>query len=74
LSDADEMGYLVVIESANGNFSGYSPDVPGCVATGKTRDECAANMREALAFHLEELRRDGEQPPEARTTAQYVSV
>jgi predicted RNase H-like HicB family nuclease len=70
----DEMAFLVVIEKANGNFSAYSPDVSGCVSTGKTREECAENMREALRLHLEELRRDGEPLPESRSTAEYVNL
>lgn len=40
--------YLVVIEKANGNYSAYAPDLPGCVATGKTIEEVKARMREAI--------------------------
>lgn len=69
-----EMGFLVVIEKASANFSGYLPDVPGCVTTGRTRVECAANMREALRGHLMELRLDGEPVPRPETTAEYVSL
>ena len=43
----------MVIEDADGNYGAYSPDLPGCVATGATREEVEANMREALMFHLE---------------------
>jgi predicted RNase H-like HicB family nuclease len=66
--------YLVVIESAPHNFSAYSPDLPGCIATGKTREETLQNMREAIAFHLEGLREDGELIPPATSTAEYVAV
>lgn len=55
--------YLVVIEKADANFSAYSPDLPGCVATGATREEAEERMREAIAFHLEGLREDGHPPP-----------
>ena len=50
--------YLVVVEKANDNYSAYSPDLPGCVATGDTREEAEANMREAIRFHLEGHRED----------------
>jgi len=46
--------YLIVVESGKRNFSAYSPDVSGCVTTGKTLDETLAHMREALTFHLED--------------------
>lgn len=66
--------YLVVIEQANGNLSAYSPDLPGCVATGKTRAEVELNMREAIQMHIEGLREDGLPVPEPTTSAEYVSV
>ena len=59
--------YLVVIEQANGNLSAYSPDLPGCVATGKTRAEVEANMRAAIQMHIEGLREDGLPIPEPTT-------
>lgn len=70
---ADEHSYLVVIHDAGGNFSAHAPDVLGCAATGRTVDECEANMREALAFHFESLREDGEPVP-APTIAAAVFV
>lgn len=45
--------FLAVIEKANGNYSAYSPDLPGCVATGKTREDAERNMREAMLMHVE---------------------
>lgn len=66
--------YLVIIERAPHNFAAYSPDLPGCIATGKTREETLQNMREAIAFHLEGLREDGEPIPPATSTAEYVAV
>jgi len=68
------MKYLIVIEPTATGFSAYSPDVPGCVSTGATRDECEANMREAIDFHLEGLREEGEKIPEARSSAAFVDV
>ncbi len=66
--------YLVVIEQAGGNLSAYSPDLPGCVATGKTRDEVEVNMREAIRMHLDGLKEDGLPIPEPSATAEYVAV
>jgi predicted RNase H-like HicB family nuclease len=66
--------YLVVIEQANGNLSAYSPDLPGCVATGKTRAEVETNMRAAIQMHIEGLREDGLPIPEPTTSAEYVIV
>ena len=57
------MSYLIVIEWADINFSAYCPDLPGCVSTGATREECERNMREAMEFHLDGLREDGEPIP-----------
>ena len=59
--------YLVIIEEADGNYSAYAPDLPGCVATGRTREETEERMREAIAFHLEGLREDGMPAPDTRT-------
>ena len=50
------MRYAIVIEKANGNLSAYVPDLPGCVATGKTPKEVNANIRDAIRFHLDGLR------------------
>lgn len=44
--------FLVVIEKANNNYSAYSPDLPGCVATGATREEAEKNMYEAIEMHI----------------------
>lgn len=48
-----KMKYLIIIERTNTGFSAYSPDVPGCIATGETEAETKANMADAIAFHLE---------------------
>ena len=66
--------YLIVIEPTDTGFSSYSPDVPGCASTGRTREEVEANMREAIAFHLDGLREDGKPLPSAHTIASYVEV
>ena len=65
--DVDQ--YLIVIESGARNYSAYAPDVPGCVATGRTVEECEREMREALVFHFEGLREFGEPIPEPTIAA-----
>lgn len=66
--------FLVVVEKAVNNYSAYSPDLPGCVATGKTIDETTANMREAVKMHIEGLLEDNLPVPEPQSCAEYVSV
>lgn len=66
--------FLVVIEDAGKNLSAYSPDLPGCVATGKTREETEKNMYEAIQMHLEGLREDGLPIPTSQSFAEYVVV
>ena len=68
------MKYAVVIEKAENNYSAYVPDLPGCVATGKTKGDVTRNVREAIAFHIEGLREDGLPVPEPRTSAEFVDV
>ncbi len=65
--------YLIVIEGDEAtNFSAYSPDLPGVVATGATREECEAQMREAIAFHIEGLGDHGDVVPAPASTGAYV--
>ena len=66
--------YLVVIEKAENNYSAYSPDLPGCVAAGETKEETLRLMREAIARHLEGLREDGLPIPPPSTSADYIAV
>ena len=66
--------YLVIIETAEKNYSAYSPDLPGCVATGATKEETLQRMREAIAMHLEGLREDGLPVPPPSTSAEYLAV
>ena len=68
------MKYLIVIEPTNTGFSAYSPDLPGCVSTGATRQECESNMREAMELHLDGLREEGEAVPQPATSAAFVDV
>lgn len=68
------MKYAVVIERAGNNYSAYVPDLPGCVATGKTREEVETQIREAVQFHLEGMREDGEVVPEPSSQVEYIDV
>ena len=68
------MKYAVVIEEAAGNYSAYVPDLPGCVATGATVAEVEAEIRDAIAFHLEGLREDGLPIPAATSRVEYVEL
>jgi predicted RNase H-like HicB family nuclease len=66
--------YLILIEPTASGFSAYSPDLPGCVATGSTRAQVEQNMRDAVEFHLEGLHESGEPVPPPSTFAAYVEV
>lgn len=68
------MKYLIVIEETATGFSAYSPDVPGCVASGSTRDEIEREMKDAIAFHLDGLKEEGLELPEPHTSSSYVEV
>lgn len=66
--------FLIIIEKANGNYSAYSPDVPGCVATGSTREEAEQNMHEAIELHVKGLTEDNLPIPKSESLAEYVAV
>ena len=68
------MRYAVVIEKAQGNFSAYVPDLPGCVATGATISEVESQVREAIEFHLDGMREDGIRIPPAVSRVEYVEI
>ncbi|MBA2441748.1 MAG: type II toxin-antitoxin system HicB family antitoxin [Rubrobacter sp.] len=66
--------FLIVFEKADQNWAAYSPDLPGCVATGGTREETEDNMREAVRFHVEGLREEGMEVPEGHSFAEVFAV
>ncbi|WP_295404509.1 type II toxin-antitoxin system HicB family antitoxin [uncultured Thiocystis sp.] len=68
------MRYAIVIERAGDNYSAYAPDLPGCVATGRSVEETEREMRDAIAFHLEGLREDGLPPPIPESRVDYIEV
>jgi predicted RNase H-like HicB family nuclease len=66
--------YLIVIERSDTGYSAYSPDVPGCVSTGRTAAAVRRHMREALALHLEGMRSEGEPIPVPTSRSSYIEV
>ena len=66
--------YLYVIEPTATGFSAFVPDLPGCVATGATREAAEMEVREAIEFHVAGLRDEGMHVPESFTFAGYVDV
>jgi predicted RNase H-like HicB family nuclease len=68
------MRYAVVIEKADGNYSAYVPDLPGCVATGETVAAVESEIRDAIRFHIDGLRADGQPVPAPTSIADYVDT
>ena len=68
------MRYAIIIEEGENNYSAYVPDLPGCVSTGDTLEEAKAEIAEAIAFHLEGMRKDGLPIPPPTSKADYVDI
>ena len=68
------MRYAMIIEKGERNFSAYVPDLPGCIATGKTLEEVKRRMSEAVELHLRGMREDGLPVPEPTSLADYVEA
>lgn len=68
------MKYAVVIEKANSNYSAYVPDLPGCIATGKTIKAVEIEIRNAIELHLEGMKKDGQMIPSPSSAVEYVEV
>ena len=66
--------YAVIFERTERNWAAYVPDLPGCVATGRTRADVERRIRSAIELHLEGMREDGVAPPKPTTTAGHVDV
>jgi len=66
--------FLVVIEKANDNYSAYAPDLPGCVATGKTVEEVERNMHEAIEMHVRGLLEDNLLIPSSQALSEYMAI
>jgi predicted RNase H-like HicB family nuclease len=68
------MQYAAVIERSISGYGAYLPDLPGCVAVGKTREEVVSLIREAVDLHLQLMREQGDEIPEATSTVELVEV
>lgn len=68
------MRYAIVIEQANGNYSAYAPDLPGCIATGNSVAALEIEMERAIAFHIAGMREDGQPVPLPASTVRYIDV
>jgi predicted RNase H-like HicB family nuclease len=68
------MKYLIILEPTDTGFSAYSPDVPGCITTGKTKVETERNMREAIELHLDGMREEGLELPKPGAEVGFVDV
>ena len=66
--------FLIVVEKTDGNYSAYLPDLPGCVATGETREEVERNIHEAVKMHVRGLEEDGLPVPKSQSFAEYIAV
>jgi len=68
------MRYAIVIEKAEGNYSAFVPDLPGCVATAATIADVETEIRDAIRFHIEGLKSDGLEVPHPTSLAEYVEA
>jgi predicted RNase H-like HicB family nuclease len=68
------MRYAVIIEEGENSFGAYVPDLPGCAAVAETKEEVMRLIHEAIDFHIEGLREDGQPVPEASSSVEYVEV
>lgn len=68
------MKYIFVLEPTSTGFSAYVPDLPGCVSTGRTREETERNLQEAVEFHLDGMREDGTPIPVPSTQSGHIEV
>ena len=66
--------YLIVIEQTDTGYASYSPDLAGCVSTGKTHEEAEQNMREAIEFHVDGLGEEGYPVPEPQASSSYIEL
>ena len=68
------MEYVAIIGKTGNGYGAHVPDLPGCIAVGDTREETVELIREAIRYHLELMREDGDPIPEASTRAELVEV
>ena len=68
------MRYAVIVEEGENSFGAYVPDLPGCAAVGETREEVLQLIQEAIEFHIEGLREDGQPVPEPTSSIEYIEI
>jgi predicted RNase H-like HicB family nuclease len=68
------MQYLVVVEKGPSSYGAHVPDLPGCIAVGETKEEVLSLIREAIEFHLEDLKHEGRPIPSPASTSELVEV
>jgi predicted RNase H-like HicB family nuclease len=68
------MKYVVIVEEGENSFGAYVPDLPGCVAAADTKEEVLELIQEAIEFHIEGLREDGQPIPERSSSIEYIEV
>ena len=68
------MKYAVIIEKGEDGYGAYVPDLPGCIAAGETREEVKKLIREAIEFHIEGLREDGQAVPNPASSIEFIEV
>ena len=68
------MKFLIVVEKAKSGYSAYSPDLPGCAATGSTRARAVSRMQSAIRFHLDGLRAEGQRVPSPKSFSTYIEI
>ena len=68
------MRYAVIVEEGENSFGAHVPDLPGCVAVAETREEVLKLIQEAIEFHLQGLREDGQPIPQPSSSVEYVDV
>jgi predicted RNase H-like HicB family nuclease len=66
--------YAIIIEKSKKNYSAYSPDLPGCVATGATIRQTLSRMKSAIKFHLEGLKKEGAEIAAPSTRVEYIDI
>ena len=68
------MKYAVIIEKSEGSYGAYVPDLPGCIAAGESEDEVKQLIQEAIEFHIEGLKENGEPVPEPTSKIEFIEV
>lgn len=68
------MRYTVILEQGETSFGAYVPDLPGCIAAGETKEETLRLIKEAIEFHIDGLKQDGQPVPEPHSVSEIVEV